>query len=363
MPPISRILSWTFFAPLLLPMAAGQVVTGTTEEVVADPNKSAPLFESHEPLRIRIRGPLTTLRRERSDVEDLAAEIIWQEADGRTVEAEIGLRARGNYRRRPKTCTLPPIRLNFKTSTVEGTIFHGQDKLKLVTHCRDRSRQYRQAVFREYLTYRMLNTMTDLSYRVRRLVVTYEDTESNRDDYETIAFVIEHKDGFSARTGLQILLMPRTYLKDLDPAVTNLTSVFQYMIGNTDFSPLKGAADADCCHNVNLYGNEGAPIFPVPYDFDMSGMIDAAYASPNPRFRLRDVRQRLYRGRCAFNAQLPETIQAFQDKRDELFALPDNAEYMDKSSRSKMRRYLESFFKTIDNPKEVDKRFIRACVD
>lgn len=362
MPPIPRILSWTLFAPLLLPVAVGEVLSDAGEEVSADANDSAPLFQSHEPIKIRIKGPMRTFRRERSDEEDLPAVAVWQEADGRTIEAEIGLRARGNYRRRPKTCSLPPIRLNFKTSTVAGTIFQGQDKLKLVTHCRDRSRRYREAVLREYLTYRMLNTMTDLSYRVRRLEVTYEDTESNRADYESIAFVIEHKDGFSARTGLPILSLPRTYLKDLDPAYTNLTSVFQYMIGNTDFSPLKGAADADCCHNVNLYGDAGTAIFPVPYDFDMSGMIDAEYASPNPRFRLRNVRQRLYRGRCAFNDQLPATIQAFNDKRNELYALADNADFMENSSRNKMRRYLDSFFQIIDDNKAVDKRIIRECV-
>ena len=363
MPPSLRKLSWTLFAPLLLPLAAAQDASNAAMEVAADLHVAASLFQSHEPIRIRIKGPLTTLKRERSDEEDLDAVAIWQEADGRTIEADIGIRARGNYRRRPETCRFPPIRLNFKTSKIDGTLFHGQDKLKLVTHCRDRSRQYLQAVLREYLTYRMFNTMTDLSYRVRRLDVTYEDTESERDDYESMAFVIEHKDGFSARTGLPILSLPRTFLRDLDPAYTNLTSVFQYMIGNTDFSPLKGAADSDCCHNVNLFGEAGGIIFPVPYDFDMSGMIDADYASPNPRFRLRNVQQRLYRGRCAFNAHLPATIQAFKDKREELYALPDNAEFMDKSSRAKMRRYLESFFKIIDNNKQIDKRLIRACVN
>lgn len=362
MPPILRKLTWTLIAPLMLPVAVGQVAVDVDDEVAADVVESAPLFQSHEPIRIRIKGPLTTLKRKRSDEEDLDAVAIWQEADGRTIEAEIGLRARGNYRRKRETCPFPPIRLNFKTSTIEGTVLEGQDKLKLVTHCRDRSRQYQQAVLREYVTYRLFNVMTDLSYRVRLLEVTYEDTESKRRDVEAIAFVIEHKDGFSRRVGMSILSMPRTYIADLDPAYTNLTSVFQYLIGNTDFSPIKGAADADCCHNVNLFSKNDGAIFPVPYDFDMSGMIDADYASPNPRFRLRDVQQRLYRGRCAFNSHLPATIQAFKDKRDELSAVVDNAAFIDKSSRAKMQRYLASFFKVIDNTKQVDKKIIQACV-
>lgn len=354
MPSTIRMAAWILVAPFWLtelPSAYAQVSDETD-----------PLFQSHEAVAIRIKGPLTTLKRERSDEEDLQAKAIWQEPDGRTIEVDVGLRARGIYRRRRDTCPFPPVRLNFKTSAVKGTVFENQDKLKMVSHCKDRSGTYEQAVLREYLTYRMFNLFTDLSYMVRLVKITYEDTESNRKPYEAVSFIIEHKDRFTNRTGLPIVEIPRTYLSDLDPEYTNLTSVFQYMIGNTDFSPLRGAEGEDCCHNVNLFGNEDGPLFPVPYDYDMSGMIDAAYASPNPRFNLRNIRQRLYRGRCAYNEHLPATIQAFKDKREDLYGLIASDEYMSKSSRKKMTRYLDSFFKVIDNPKNVDRKLVRACV-
>lgn len=320
------------------------------------------LFSSDDLVEIAISGPIDVLKRERSDEEELDGTVSWTERDGRNVEVAVKLRARGNYRRRRDTCQFPPIRLNFKTSELDGTLFDGQDKVKLVTHCRDNSSRYQQPVLREWLTYRMFNLMTDLSYRVRLLRITYRDSDGKRDDHTAYGFVIEPKELLAERTGLSIVEIERTSLSDLAPEYTNLTSIFQLMIGNTDFSPLAGAEGETCCHNVNLFGGGDKPLYPVPYDFDMSGMIDAPYASPNPRFNLRSVKQRLYRGRCVNNAELPETIQTFQDKRDALYALVLNDQYMHARSRRSMQKYLDSFFKLIDNPKTIDRKIIRACV-
>lgn len=330
---------------------------------VAQPSGDAdPLFQSEDPLHLRLVAPIAELKRERSDEEELDGTLRWSEADGREVEVAVRIRARGNYRRRRDTCPFPPLRLNFKKSEVEGTVFDGQDKLKLVSHCRDRSSRYEQAVLREWLTYRLLNVMTEVSYRVRLVRMTYEDSDRNREMDPEYGFFIESKERLAARLGLSILELGRSAVDDLQPAYTNLTSIFQLMIGNTDFSPIAGAEGEICCHNVHLYGGEDT-ILPIPYDFDMSGMIDAPYASPNPRFNLRNVKQRLYRGRCAFNEHLPDSIRAFDERRDALYALVDRDVHMQKSSRRKMRGYLDSFFKIIDSDKNVERKIIRACLD
>ncbi len=330
--------------------------------VAATPAEPDPLFQSHEPIEITISGPFTTLMRERPEEEELEGTARWTEPDGTPVEVSIQLRTRGNFRRDPSTCPFAPIRLDFRGSEVEGTLFDNQDKLKLVTHCRDRSVQYEQVLVREYLTYRLLNVLTDISYRVRLLRITYQDTEDSRDDRLTWAFVIEHKDRFDNRTGLEPLEIEGSSLDELDPAFTSLTSVFQYMIGNTDFSPIAAFEGKSCCHNTHPFAIEGGAVYSVPYDFDMSGMINAPYASPNPRFRLRDVRQRLYRGRCRFIEQLPATIEHFQDSREALFALIAEESALTDRNRRSMTRYLDSFFKTIDDPRSVQRRLVDACI-
>ncbi len=330
---------------------------GTAAAADADP-----LFRSHDVVELTIRGPIKTIVRERSDEEDLPAVARWQEADGQVVETEIGIRARGNYRRQRDNCLFPPIRLDFKKSAVEDTLFHKQNKLKLVTHCRDGHKLYQSVVQHEYVVYRMLNELTDLSYRVRLLRVTYEDTESD-DVRREYAMAIEHKDRFAKRTGLPVVEISGTSVSALEPEYTNLVSVFQYMIGNTDFSPIAGAKGEDCCHNTNLFGDEDTALYPVPYDFDMSGFVDAPYAVVNPKFRLRSVRSRLYRGRCVNNEHLPATIARFIAAKPRLFAIIEGHELLTGSRDRKARRYLEDFYKTIEDSRDVERKLIDRCID
>ncbi len=344
---------------VLLIAAALLVATWSPAAPAAGPD---PLFESHDVLEIRIRGPMATLIGKRPDDEDLPATASWREADGRVVEVDIGLRARGNFRRRRETCPFPPIRLDFKKSEVKDTLFEKQDKLKLVTHCRDRSSRHEQVLLREYVTYRILNQMTDVSYRVRPFLVTYEDSESKRRDLTAYAFAIEHKERMAKRVGLPMVEVERISAEELDPAFTNLMSVFQYLIGNTDYSPIAGAEGETCCHNSALFGGDGTAILPVPYDFDMSGMIDAPHGGHNPRFKLRSARQRLYRGRCSFNAHLPASIEAFADQKEALYALVENEPLLSKSSKKSMRSYLNSFYKVLESPKHVERNLVGACV-
>jgi len=133
------------------------------------------------------------------------------------------------------------------------------------------------------------------------------------------------------------------------------------MIGHTDFSPIAGPEDEECCHNADLFAGAKGSVYPVPYDFDMSGMVDAPYAVPNERFKLRSVTDRLYRGYCLHNAHLPAAIQAFKDNREALYALIDNEDALTKRTAKSMRRYLDSFYKVIDNNKAVDRKIIRDC--
>ncbi|NIP93601.1 MAG: hypothetical protein GWN18_19895, partial [Thermoplasmata archaeon] len=70
------------------------------------------------------------------------------------------------------TCEFPPLRLNFKKGQLDETLFDGQDKVKLVTHCRNGDR-YEQNVVKEYLVYRLYNVLTPLGFQVRMAHITY----------------------------------------------------------------------------------------------------------------------------------------------------------------------------------------------
>lgn len=343
---------------ILLLLASASMLPLSGDVAAGEPD---PLFQSHEVLEIHITGPMSTLIRERPKEEYLPARLSWLEPGGEQMTVDIGIRTRGNYRRQKETCWVPPLRINFKKGDVKDTLFHKQDAVKLVTHCKDRSEKYEQLVLKEYLIYRMLNVLTDKSYLVRPLKVRYTDTEDDGDDRVAFGMLIEHSKRFAKRTGLDELEVQSTRFTKLEPAYTGLTSVFHFMIGNTDYSPIAGPKDEECCHNADLFAGADGQVYPVPYDFDMSGMVDAPYATPNPRFKIRNVRQRLYRGHCLHNAYLPDAVQTFLDKRELLYSLVSNEPALTDRTRKTMQKYLDSFYDVIENRKRLDRDIIEAC--
>jgi hypothetical protein len=318
-----------------------------------------PLFQSDEILKVTIEGPLSTLIKEKSKEDYLDGLFRYTEADGTPVEFDLKLRARGNFRH--ENCDYPPVRLNFKTSQTKNTLFHKQDKLKLVVHCSTRA-QYHQIVLQEYLAYRVLNALTDLSFRVRLLQVTYVDTEEPRRREPRYAFLIEHKDRLAKRIDIKELETVKTEVILINPEQLNLTSIFQYFIGNTDFSPIAGPPGSNCCHNYVLFKNKGFAITAIPYDFDQSGFVDAPYATPNPAFRIRTVRQRVYRGRCVNNAHVENSIQQFRDKRETMYALIDDQEGFDKGTRKDLTKFVDKFYKLIESPKNIERSILKKCI-
>lgn len=321
-----------------------------------------PLFAQDEMLDVRISAPVDTLLRDRPDEEELSGTFTWQEAGQPEQSVYIAIRTRGNYRRDRSNCPFPPLRLNFRKSEVEGTLLDGQDKVKLVTHCRTGSGSYEEGLLKEYMAYRMLNAVTDLSFRVRLLEITYVDSDRDGATEKEYGFLIESDDRLAERIGLEIVEVPSTTVSSLDPAYTNLVSLFHYMIGNTDFSPIAGPPNEKCCHNVELYADEQGTQFPIPYDFDMSGIVDAKYAVPNPKLKIRSVKQRLYRGRCENNPQLGESVARFLDRQQQIYDVIERTPALDKGDRRQVRRFVDRFFETIEDPKDIEYDIVRECL-
>ncbi|MCJ7589791.1 MAG: hypothetical protein MUO51_00395 [Woeseiaceae bacterium] len=334
------------------------IISGASAKEAPAPD---PLFQSTDILDVRIVAPLSTILSERPFEDELPATFQFTNSAGEVVALDIKMRTRGRFRRQKDICKFPPLRLNFVASQTKGTLFHKQDKVKLVTHCQATSR-YEQVVLREYFAYRILNVMTDASFRVRLLRITYVDSEGKKKEDVRYGFIIENKDRLARRIEKPVLDIPETRVSALDSDYTNLASVFQYLIGNTDFSPIQGLEGEPCCHNFVLFGNEGEPIWSVPYDFDQSGLVDAPHAGPNPRFKLRNVQERLYRGRCVNNNRLDATIASYNSKHDEILQVIAEIEAVSSQSVRFMTSYIEDFYSVLNSEKYVNREFIKACI-
>ena len=344
---------WTLaaLAWFLLATPAGAQVSGTVD----------PLFQSLDVVEVRLAAPLAAIMKNREESEQFDGKLLYVDEAGNNTELDVEIRTRGRFRLQKAVCAFPPLRLNFKKSQTDGTLFDKQDKLKLVTHCENRSDRYEQVLLREYLAYRILNQLTDISFRVRLLKITYADTDERRPQQTAYGFVVEHKDRLAKRTGLKTLEIERIGVSALQPRFLNLVSVFHFLIGNTDFSPVAGARDT-CCHNHVLLGRDGELAYSVPYDFDQAGLVSAPHARANPRFKLRSVLQRLYRGRCWNNQFLDETLEKYRQQRGAILQLSDEQVGLTDATRQKVGKYLTQFYEIIDSPKMVNRKLVKKCI-
>ncbi len=313
------------------------------------------LFSSNDLIEFVLEANWEELDDDRSqESEERPGRVLWTGLDGREVSIPIEVKTRGIFRLKKSTCSFPPFRLDFPSEGTEGTIFDGQDKVKLVTHCRDRD-NYEQNVMEEYLAYRIYNLLTDISFRVRPARITYIDSRGEDDPVTRLAFLIEDEDAMADRLGGMVMDVPGAHPSDFRQAQAALMYVFQFMIGNTDWamSPF---------HNLKALG-VGRDYYPVPYDFDWSGLVDASYAGPNPKIAhlIDNVRERLFWGACNDAIDYQAVFALFDEKRDAILALPQAAPELSERNQRTAVRYLEDFYEIIHNERASRRQIVNAC--
>jgi hypothetical protein len=358
-PPIA--LPLPLLLGLILPAPALAQIDGmpTAEEFAerAAAAERAPLFQSDEPLVIRLRTDIEFIRRERNDSIEVEGTATFIDLDGSEVTRPVQVRARGNFRRSRDTCNFPPLRLNFPRGQMAGTVFDGQDRLKLVTPCQDNRDDYQRYVIDEYLAYKVLNLLTPASYRVRLVEITYEDVNGRYDVRTKLGFLIEADEDMAARNRAVFLEAPLMHPVMADPDQSVVSSVFNYMIGNTDWS-------AVYFHNAVVMRTEDGRHLTVPYDFDHAGVVNARYATVDPGLadRLRNVRQRLYRGFCRPQLDHATVAAVFNAQRDAITALyRDFPHYVDPDDGADALDYYEGFWESIDDPRRFERNIVRDC--
>jgi hypothetical protein len=317
-----------------------------------------PLFEDATALELTIEAPFRELERNVDDREELHAIVRYRPPAGPEIVLDAEIRVRGKSRL--AICDFPPLRIDFDSDALESTVFAGQDHLKLVTLCKRRD-SYRVYLAQEYRIYEAYNALTDYSFRVRWASVEYVDTGGRPKPFTEPAFFIEEDRQVAERNGLEALDVSEVPLSELDARQTALLALFQYMIANTDWSATTAAPDEDdCCHNGKPIGRPGGDVIVLPYDFDFSGLIQTDYAKPRSYLPIRSVRERLYRGYCAMNDELPWAVERFNEKRGAIERIFD-AEPVDEHTRRRTIKYLDDFYATINDPEELGKEVVGDC--
>jgi hypothetical protein len=321
-----------------------------------------PLFADETVIKIRIESPITKLvRQAKRSTDPFEAQMILEGAQ--TEVHHITLAARGKSRRTEGFCKFPPLRVKFKDKPSQVSFFKGQKSLKLVTHCKSRA-NYHHYNFREYSVYKLYNKLTPQSLNVRLAHIDYVDTDSGKIYATRYGFFIEDMDDAAERNGMKELDVPKISRSQLNAQAAARASLFNYMVGNLDFSMTRGAPGSDCCHNGKLMGATKSStdgLIYVPYDFDQTGLVDAPYATPPDSLKVRSVRSRVYRGYCDHNSAVMSEAQNILQKKDRLKAVIASLPLLEDKSKQTSLSYLDGFFETLSDPKDMERKILNKC--
>ena len=318
-----------------------------------------PLFATDAPIQIRIQGPVNGIARKAAkDVTPQAATLTL--ASPSETHA-IQLSARGLSRRTAGICDFPPLRVQFTQAPAATSLFAGQRRLKLVTHCKG-SAGFQQHLLTEYSAYLLYNQLTPLSYKARLATVEYAEPDGKVTTTRW-GFFIEDTDDVGKRNGSkEARLGDRILATQLEPAQSARVALFQYMIGNLDWSMRAGPQGEGCCHNNRLFSTAGSAPKPAPYDFDFSGLVDAPYALPPEGIPVRNVRQRIYRGYCIHNVQAPAAAADMRAKRGAIEGVFSQVPGMDEKTRRKALNFLAGFFSDIATDESLRTKVLKNCI-
>ncbi len=319
------------------------------------------LFQSTERLEVTITAPFGRIDKERDKEIEYAGVLSYVDSAGATINLDVELAVRGNYRLIKSNCRYSQLWVDLKRGQLEGTLFANQNRLKLVVQC-GRQNRYADYLVREQQVYTMFSEISDYDFGTRLLNVTYVDNEDEDDVRTHVAFFIEHQNRLADRFGMDKVESNGISRTELNARQGVLVSLFMFLIGNTDYSIIRGPENEACCHNSKLLVNADGEYFPIPYDFDASGFVDASYApEPRPDFNLRSNRSRLYRGFCVPDDILSAAIKTYQDAKEGLNTIIGDTTYIGVRAVNRTIKFVDSFYEVINNPRKLQREIVRGC--
>jgi hypothetical protein len=351
-----RIFFQVHLATFLISLVIGQNVVCRAQSTKSDDSyKSFRLFEDESLLEITLRFDISTYFKTRPKVDYLKANITFHLNKTDSLNKDIRLRTHGVFRN--KYCTFPPIELNFKKADFGYTDLNRISKINMVVECSSGNENINY-VLKEYLIYKLFNVLTDTSFRVRLLTINYIDTNRKRKPIRQYGFFIEPVEMLAARTNSIHIKARNLNQLSILPNVMDRLAIFNYMIGNYDWS-IPGQ------HNVKVIKAVAVDTLQlgiaIPFDFDWSGMVDAAYAIPEESLGIQSVRERIFRGLCRTKEVYQKDLEIFLKKKEEFYRVINEFPYLNQRVKKDMIGYLDEFFKQLEGNNVIINNLLNSC--
>jgi len=310
------------------------------------------LFDSDKLLDITIKGNVHDLLNDREGVPKyFPLSLTYRREDSSEISIPVNIKTRGHFRRLRQNCFYPPLQIQFTGNNKQPlSMFPAKAKLKLVMPCKGD-----EYVVREWLVYKLYNLVTPESLRARLVRVTLENEKGKKHASPFFGILLEEEEQMAKRNNAVIITRKIKPRQALPGSFLNMT-VFQYLIGNTDWS-------VEYLQNVKLMGADSMAVpVTVPYDFDHAGIVNAPYALPAEELRMTSCRQRRYRGYCIQDmTAYDNTIAYYNRLKNDIYGLYTNCKLVDSKYIKSTVQYFDEFYKIINSPKRLKEEFGYPC--
>jgi len=362
------------------------------------------LFSSYAPLSVTLEAPFDDLLNQRRQDATYSVTGTLSYADplvGQVHLSNVEVSVRGKTSFKAGQCEFPKLKLKFRAAKGRppGSLFDGMASVKIGTHCgegpddvlseRWGRLQNENSPIREAFVYRLLEALRVPALKARPVQIRYVDVKT-----VTTA-------GAAARPAARPTTLVRhaMFLEDDRQAESRFGAQGQYTedtFGSADtrFAPADSArlafaealiANFDWCvrffptdtyrcdgrhplWNVLALKRPDGSAVPVPYDFDLAGMVTGHHRwftivfnpafAPGASEAAVKVLAQLQRTRTLFTrAQLDATRAEFMRHKEEAYAVLAEAQ-LDDAGRRNAAAHLDAFYAVI----ESDERFYLPVV-
>ena len=362
------------------------------------------LFSSYAPLNVTLEAPFDDLRHQmRQDItSSVTGTLSYTDPNVGEVQVNnVEVSGRGNSSIKAGQCEFPKLKLKFHKANGRppGSLFNGVSSVKIGTHCGHGSDdvlserwgrlQNENSPIREAFIYRLLEALHVPTLKARPVRITYVDAgtmttkaaatgvAASRKTLVRYAMFLEDDQQAESRFGASGQYTEHTFGSAdvrFTPADSAGLAFAEALIGNFDWCVRFFPTDTYRCDGRHALWNvlalkrpDGSAV-PVPYDFDLAGMVTGYHRwfplvfnpafAPGASEAAVKVLAQLQRTRSLFTrAQLDAARAEFVKHKEEAYAVLADAQ-LDDAGRRHAAEHLDAFYAVI----ESDERFYLPVV-
>jgi hypothetical protein len=187
--------------------------------------------------------------------------------------------------------------------------------------------------------------------------LAYVDSASQKKEAERYAIIVEDPNQLASRNLAKIVKIKGAGPGDLEGKELALAYLFEYLIGNLDFS-------FNGLHNTELLATTDGRMLPVAYDFDFSGAVNTSYAVPPPDYGVPNVRTRKFLGYCELQDEYPGALAVLLEKKEAIYALyhDEIGKLMNPGVVRETLGYFDDFYKDVRTPNDAKRNIFDRCI-